>query len=162
MTTKQGKPFYRGKSTSGAKLFMSDCQVDVARQAESIFIDGTFRQLIAKSSNILLSVEIKFTQADCDCEQGFINAIRRVFPWVQVRLCRFHVVDAIRRNADGKGLRSVKNRRADFKRFYTRIRQVFFFPTELWPRLWKIMYNELGDETKEIPGVQPFADYVVS
>ena len=36
-------------------------------------------------------------QLDCiyahsDCEMAIINAVRKVFPCVQIRLCRFHVL----------------------------------------------------------------------
>ena len=41
-TTKQGKPFYRGRTPSCAELFMSDVQIEIASSADTIFIDGTF------------------------------------------------------------------------------------------------------------------------
>ena len=41
-TTKDGKPYYRGKTKSGSELFCSDVQLQIAASCESLFIDGTF------------------------------------------------------------------------------------------------------------------------
>ena len=97
-----------------------------------------------------------------DCENAIINSVRAVFPSTQLRLCRFHVVDAIRRHANSLGLRGVINRRPDFKRYYTRVRQIFFFPVHLWPRLLRAMGSQLEANTTAIPAVQQFMDYLVS
>ena len=40
--TERGHPFYRGKTELGIELFMSDKQMEVASQATSLFVDGTF------------------------------------------------------------------------------------------------------------------------
>ena len=200
-STKDGKPFYRGKTDSGSELFMSDVQMDIAAESESIFIDGTFSicpqpffQVVFISGKVGENVypiatalcpnklettyhelleklkttceengrQLDFVYAHSDCEMAIINAVRKVFPSVQIRLCRFHIIDAIRRYCNSKGLRGIINRRADFKRFYTRIRQVFFFPCHMWPRLFKLLVEQLGPETKAIPGVMDFVDYMVS
>ena len=41
-TTKNGKPFYRGKTASGSEVFMTDDQIEIAGQTDTIFVDGTF------------------------------------------------------------------------------------------------------------------------
>ena len=40
--TKDGKPFHRGKTECCAELFMTDEQFQIAAEADTIFIDGTF------------------------------------------------------------------------------------------------------------------------
>ena len=57
VTTKRGKPFYRGKSKeTGGELFMSDIQIDIAAAADSIFIDGTFSIVPAPFYQVLFIV----------------------------------------------------------------------------------------------------------
>ena len=200
-TTKDGQPYYRGKTKSGSELFCSKTQLQIAGSCESIFIDGTFGtcpfpfyqvvyingrcgENVYPLATALLPNKLQDTYKEvfelflavcqenghdldaiyvhCDCEMAIINAVRAVFPSTQLRLCRFHVVDAIRRHANSLGLRGVINRRPDFKRFYNRVRQIFFFPIHLWPRLLKTIDAQLEANTKAIPAVQQFIDYLVS
>ena len=104
---------------------------------------------------------LNFEFAHSDCELGIVNAEKRVFPTCKPKSCRFHVVDAIRRFANNCGLRKVIKQRPDFKRFYGRIRQIFFYPPRLWPRVWKILLDQLEDDTKDLPEVQRFLTYMV-
>ena len=104
---------------------------------------------------------LNFEYAHSDCELGIVNAEKRVFPTCKPKSCRFHVVDAIRRFADNCGLRKVIKQRSDFKRFYGRIRQIFFYPPRLWPRVWKLLLAQLEDDTKDLPEVQRFLTYMV-
>ena len=107
-------------------------------------------------------VELDFVYVHCDCENAVVNSLKKVFPATQIRLCRFHVVDAIRRNADEIGLRPMKKTHPDYNLFYNRIKQIFFFPIQFWPRLWKLLTNLLGSETSAHPMVQAFLAYLVS
>ena len=72
-----------------------------------IQLSSSFRsKLISKNIlEILNKCQRKpwYTHARCDCEM----AIKSVFPSTQVRLCRFHIVDAIRRHANAQGLRPI-------------------------------------------------------
>ena len=67
---------------------------------------------------------VDFIYCHSDCEQGILNAVKAVFPNIQSRLCRFHVTDAIRRYANGIGLRSMIKRQKDLKDFYGRVQQM--------------------------------------
>ena len=49
--------------------------------------------------------EMDVAYVHCDCEQGLVNAVERHFPNAQIRLCFFHVSDAIRRRVSSQGLR---------------------------------------------------------
>ena len=89
-----------------------------------------------------------FVFAHCDCEMAIINAIRSVFPNSQPRLCRFHITDAIRKWFNNIGGRAILKTNSDLRQFYTRLRQIFFFPIDLWPRLWKLMLRDLSSETR--------------
>ena len=124
-----------------------------ATYKETFFL---IKDICAKNNN-----DLDVLYVHSDCEQGLINAIKAAFPDAQIRLCRFHIVDAIRRHANSNGLRPIINRRSDFKKFYARVRQIFFFPMHLWPEVWKLMLGELGEETKSIPAVQDFIQYLV-
>ena len=96
-----------------------------------------------------------------DCEVAIVNAVQKVFPNAQNRLCRFHINDAARKNKDSHGLRPLINRNQHLKDFYGRIMQIFFFPPNLWPRIWELVKKHLGD-AQDLPGVQSFIDYLVS
>ena len=106
--------------------------------------------------------DLDFDFVHCDCEQGFITSVKTVFPNALIKLCRFHIVDAIRRHADSQGLRPLINRSSDFKKFYHRVRQIFFYPTHLWHRVWHLILGEMSDETRNMPQVQDFIEYLVS
>ena len=125
--------------------------------------EKTYTEVLEKLVEVCASVgkELDFVFVHSDCEQAIINSVKKVFSQCRPRLCRFHVVDAIRRFANGNGLRPIINQRSDFKRFYGRVRQIFFFPPSLWPRVWNILVSLLGNETKEIPAVQRFLSYLV-
>ena len=97
----------------------------------------------------------------CDCEQALMNAIKAEFPNAQIRLCRFHVVDAIRRNVNTGGLRPLVNRNDNFKQFYYRERETFYFPPSLWPRIWNLLIKQLGTEILNLPLVKQHLDYMV-
>ena len=51
-------------------------------------------------------ITVDFVFVHSDCEPGLINAVKAVLPNIQPRLCPFHIVDAIRRNANSLGLSS--------------------------------------------------------
>ena len=125
--------------------------------------EKTYTEVLEKLVEVCASAgkELDFVFVHSDCEQAIINSVKKVFSQCRPRLCRFHVVDAIRRFANGNGLRPIINQRSDFKRFYGRVRQIFFFPPSLWPRVWNILVSLLGNETKEIPAVQRFLSYLV-
>ena len=200
-TTKNNKPFYRGKTKGGSELFMSDAQLGIADSADSIFVDGTFSicpqpfyqvlfinakfgENVYQLATALLPNKLETTYrevlellrdvvaengksldplyAHSDCEMAIINAIKFVFPNTQIRLCRFHIVDASRRYANSIGARPLINRHQDFKTFYHRSRQIMFFPIDYWPRIWKLIVNSMSSETTEIPAVQRFMEYLVS
>ena len=150
--------FINGKNSDNDNVF------PIATALMPNKLETSYRDVLEKIQDICQEhgYELEFVYAHCDCEYAIINAIRVVFPCVQVRLCRFHVVDAIRRQADGRGLRRVINSHSDFKKLYTRSRQVFFFPTELWPQLWEHMKKQLSDATQDIEAVQNFLVYMVS
>ena len=95
-----------------------------------------------------------------DCEFAILNAVKAIFPNAQNRLCRFHVNDAIRRNGDSYALRPLIKTKKPLKDFYRRITQIFFFPINLWPRIWELVQKQLGD-TINLPGVQSFIEYLV-
>ena len=199
--TKDGKPFYRGKTKSCAELFMTDVQIQIAAEADTIFIDGTFStcpapffQIVYITAKVgentypvataLLPNKLEETYKDVvelfcavceehgmpvdfvfvhsDCEPGLINGVKAVLPNIQPRLCRFHIVDAIRRKANSLGLRPLINRSSDMKIFYGRLQQIFFFPINIWHQIWKLLKRELGDELREQPAVQSFILYLVS
>ena len=121
-------------------------------------------ELLEKFTNVCEEAgkSIDFIFVHHDCEQAIINAVKKVFPNACSRLCRFHVIDSIRRHADRLGLRKLLKTRPDLRRFYARIRQIFFFNTTLWPRVWEVLLGELSEETKEIELVQEFLNYLVS
>ena len=104
---------------------------------------------------------LDFTYFHCDCERGIINAVKSVFPNAQIKLCRFHVVDAMRRNGNQMGFRKVMNQHADCKKFFSRVRQILFYPPCLWPRVLKILWDELGTGSKAHPVVIAFYEYLV-
>ena len=97
----------------------------------------------------------------CDCEPALINSSKSIFQNALIRLCRFHVVDAIRRHGNGNGLRPIINKNSAFKRFYHQLRQIFFFPIREWPRIWHLILNAVDLDTRSIPAVAVFLDYLV-
>ena len=107
-------------------------------------------------------VQLRFDYLHTDCEMALINAIRHVLPETEIRLCRFHVVDAIRRQADTLGLRPVIKNNVNFKTFYDRAKQVFFFPTTLWSCVWELITNDLNEATLGMEAVQEILGYFVS
>ena len=199
-TLHDGKPYYRGKTASKSELFMSDIQVEIAADADSLFIDGTFSitpvpffqvlfisakvgenvfpiaaalmpnkaessytevlemiKLVCEKGNHVLD----FTYIHSDCETAIVNACKEVFPNGQKRNCYFHVTDAIRKSGNRFGCRPLINRKPDLKLFYNRVRQIFFFPPDLWPRLWLLMISKLCEETREHPAIERFLEYLV-
>ena len=102
-----------------------------------------------------------FVFVHCDCEQGLINAIQSVIISAEVKLCRFHVVDAIRRHGNSHGLRQAMKQFPDFKRFYGRVRQIFFYPPKVWPKIWNVLVEQMTPEAKCHPDINHFLDYLV-
>ena len=86
-------------------------------------LQATYQEIF-EAFNDLCDADFVFIHGDC--EKSMNNAVQNIWPSAQLRLCRFHVLDAIRRHANSLGLRSIINRRPDFKKYYARIRQVFF------------------------------------
>ena len=129
----------------------------------SVFVQISYEELFKKMVEVCASAGKKLDPLyfHCDCECAIINAVKCVFPNAQIKLCRFHVVDAMRRNGNQVGLRRVMNQRADCKKFFARIRQILFFPPRLWPRALKVIWNKLGAETKAHPVVIAFYEYLV-
>ena len=56
-----------------------------------------------------------FVYVHNDCEQAIINSVKYVFPNAEIKLCRFYIVDAIRRHANSQGLRRIIKDRSDFR-----------------------------------------------
>ena len=178
---------------------MTDDQIEIAGQTDTIFVDGTFSicphpffQVFIVSAKVGQNVfpmatalmpnklqssyrdlfekikiiceekgEIDFVHIHSDCEQGILNATKEVFPNAENHLCRFHVVDVQRKNANTFGLRPIINQNSEFKNFYASQRQIYFFPPDYWPRLWQIFLSKLSTETKNLPPVQRFLAYLV-
>ena len=201
--TERGRDFYRGKTkTTCGELFMSDVQAQIAVEADTLFLDGTFAitpepffqvfilrakvgdnrytiayallpnkreitytelfQLLVDVCQAATDKTINPVSIHIDCELAIINSVIKVFKNVQIRLCRFHIVDAIRVNGDKVGLRRLIKDHNDLKRFYNKVRQIFFFPPPLWPRTWKLMVDLLSREVRDHPTVAKFLEYLVS
>ena len=105
---------------------------------------------------------LDFLFVHSDCEQAIINSVKAVFQNAQPKLCRFHVVDAKRRNFNKTGCRPLMKHRRDLGEFYARIWQIFFFPPSLWPRIWKLIYACLSQNSKENELIAKFVEYMVS
>ena len=126
-------------------------------------LESTYREVFEKlkAECVANGTPMDLIYVHHDCEMAIINAVRFVFSTASIRLCRFHVVDAIRRHANSLGLRPLLRARGDLKKFYARIRQVFCFPPDLQPRVWTLLLSFLGRDTKELPPVVAFLDYLV-
>ena len=196
--TKQGKPYYRGRTASSCEVFATDVQLTILAASKSVFVDATFSitpvpfyqvlfisALVGENAypvatalmpnkleasyvevfNLLLAacdengLELDVENAHSDCETGLINAVKKAFPNARNQLCRFHVVDAS--HANGQGLRSILNTNSEFKLFYARVRQIFFYPIDLWPRIYLLLLSKLSDETKDHSSVEKFLSYLV-
>ena len=94
---------------------------------------------------------LNFVYVHCDCEQAIINAVRAIFPDAEIKLCRFHIVDAVRRNFNSIGLRTLMKHLGDLRRFYARVGQIFFFPPSLWPIIWRLIVSLLTQESRDNP-----------
>ena len=127
--------------------------------------EETYREVFQMMVDVVQHTKgeaLKFLFVHSDCELGIINAVKAVFPDAQPKLCRFHIVDAKRRNFNKIGCRPLMKDHKDLKTFYTRVQQIFFLPPSLWPRTWKLIHARLTQESKENPLVQKFVDYLVS
>ena len=127
-------------------------------------LEGTYKDVVELFCAVCeeYGMPVDFIYFHSDCEPGLINGVKAVLPNVQPRLCRFHIVDAIRRNANSLGLRPLINRRSNMKNFYGRLQQIFFFPISIWHRIWGLLQREMGAEISEHPAVQNFLIYLVS
>ena len=126
--------------------------------------DGkTYLELLQKIRDVCRESgkEIDLVYVHSDCERAIINAIQAVFPTAQVRLCRFHVLDAIRKWGNLHGLRPIIKGRDDFKKFWYRLFQIFHFRPDDYPLVFRQITAQLGRETRALPLVQNFLDYVV-
>ena len=127
-------------------------------------LETTYREMLEKVKEVCeeQGVCLDFIYLHSDCEVAIINSVKAVFPNCQIRLCRFHIVDAIRRKANALGLRPIINRNDDFKAFYGRLREILNLPPHVWPQALDVVKGQLQPETKAIPAVQSFIEYTVS
>jgi hypothetical protein len=56
------------------------------------------------------NIYLDFNYAHHDCERSIINAVKKEFPQTQIKLCWFHIVDAIRKQANSHGLRWIRRK----------------------------------------------------
>ena len=127
--------------------------------------ETTYKELLQKMVDVVkdgTGKTLNFEYVHSDCEQGILNAVRAIFPDAEIKLCRFHILDAVRRNFNSIGLRSQLKHMGDLRRFYARVKQILFFPPPLWPRIWKILVAFLTQELRDNPLIQKFLDYLVS
>ena len=137
-------PLYRGKTKSGAEIFISDSQVQIASPCTHLFIDGThltcpppwpqtvvlrgktgdsvhtigwallpnklektYKEVLQKFKDICSEADqpLDFSYVHQDCEVAMINAVKCVFPDAEIKLCLFHIEDAIWRKVNSLGLK---------------------------------------------------------
>ena len=126
-------------------------------------LESTYTEVLelVKAHSESKGVPLDFAYMHMDCEMAVINSFRHVFPGMQIRLCSFHVIDAMRRHANTTGLRPVIKHNPNFSQFYYRVRQIYFFPITIWPRLWKLLKSKLDKDTLDIPAVEGYLHYLV-
>ena len=95
-----------------------------------------------------------------DCERAILNAVTQSFPNVDIRVCHFHVADAIRRHCSSLGLTRLIRSNKNFQAFYERCRNISYFPFNLWPELWKKMKSSLSPSMQRHSGVAKFIEYM--
>ena len=103
---------------------------------------------------------LDFLFCHSDCERAILNAVTRSFPNVNIRVCHFHVADAIRRHCSSLGLTRLIRSNKNFQAFYERCRNIFYFPSHLWPELWKKMKSSLSPSMQRHSGVAKFIEYM--
>ena len=83
-----------------------------------------------------------------DCEVGLYDSVRKVFSGIKVRLCYFHISDAIRKNKARLGLVPLGKKNKSLKTWMCSLSQMFWFPPQLIPNTWAAMWDQLDADMK--------------
>ena len=124
--------------------------------------EKTYSDVLHKMKDICATAghATDFAFVHSDCEHAIINSVRTHFPETDIRLCHFHVADAIRRQVASLGLKAMVGSCPDFRALYETSRNLFYFPSQTWPALWENTLSSLNKDVLSQPAVTKFVKYM--
>ena len=85
-----------------------------------------------------------------------------MFPNIQVRLCYFHVLKAMKEKRGKLGLIPLMKHNKSLRTWLKHINQIFWFPIALIPRVWDCMFARLDEDMQSHPQVLAMKAYMES
>ena len=95
-----------------------------------------------------------------DCEVGLFEAVRKVFPGIDTKLCWFHTSDAQQMRKAKLGLLPIIRQNKSLKGWTSMLNQMNWVPPTSMPRVWELLWDQLDESMKENAKVLQMKDYM--